>query len=518
MKSKSLYFAAVACIVFGFNSCKKDLLKQNTNPTTIGADQYDPNLLLTTVQLNYTGSPEFMGENWEVKWGLVSGFIQHTASINTSFYSGDKYLNATGSFGDYFNQAYIYQVQPVVELYELTKNKTQYKNLHQVSRIMKAMVFEGITDLYGDIPYTQGGQGYYQHIFTPAYDKQQDIYTDLLKEVSEATDSLDDNADKPTGDVFYANDPSSQIDKWKRFGYSLQLRMAMRLIKRDEATAKSYATKVSGKTMINNDDNAIVQHVYSNDLTINRDAWEINGQDSTDLKLCSTFIDFFKTNNDPRLPVISWIYSKTPDTKPQDQLGLPPGYILGGKDTSVDIRHTATYDSANGGMQRYSRFNKTVLNGNAPSLILTYAETELLLADASKRFGVGNVKTHYDNGVIAAITQLSAYGSSATISNTKAMAYLTAHPYTDTGGLNQINTQYWACTVFDEYEAWSNWRRTGYPILAPTKYPGNVTGNTIPRRLPYPLEQKTSNAANYNAAVAGIIGGDKLTSHMWWDK
>src|ERR1700727_1954611 len=98
-----------------------------------------------------------------------------------------------------------------------------------MARIMKALIFERLTDLYGDVPYSQAGLGYYSRIYTPVYDKQQDIYTDLLKEVSQATDSLSINGDRPTGDVFFSADSSQQIPKWKKFGYTLQLRMAMRL-------------------------------------------------------------------------------------------------------------------------------------------------------------------------------------------------------------------------------------------------------------------------------------------------
>jgi hypothetical protein len=70
----------------------------------------------------------------------------------------------------------------------------------------------------------------------------------------------------------------------------------------------------------------------------------------------------------------------------------------------------------------------------------------------------------------------------------------------------------------NEYEAWFNWRRTGYPSLTPTNYTGNVTGGTIPRRLPYPTSEKVTNGTNYNAAVANLPGGDKMTSRMWLDK
>ena len=513
MKCQSFYIIASVILIVAVVSCSKELNNANKNPTAITADEYDPNLLLTTVQLMYTGSTDFGAENWYVKWGELGGFIQHTASTNTSFYSGDKYLNNVGGFGVYFDHSYIYQVQPVVELYHLTLNKPQYQNLHQMARIMKALVFERITDLYGDVPYSQAGLGYYQRIYTPVYDKQRDIYTDLFKEVSEATDSLDENADKPTGDVFYAA-ANDQISEWKKFGNTLLLRMAMRLTKVDPTTAQDYVKKVEGQTMQSNDDNAIVQHQAGNNVTQNRDAWSIYGQDSADLKLCSTYISFLKDNADPRLPVVSWIFA-TGDRDPGSQIGLPPGYIVGGNRPGLDITKRPDFPSA--GMQGYSRLSDIILNNEAPDLVLTYAESEFLLADAAKRWGIGNAELHYNNGVRAAITQLAVYGDAAAISDNDAQAYLAAHPYNDTEGLNEINTQFWACTIMNEYEAWNNWRRTGYPVLTPTNYTGNVTGGTIPRRLEYPPSQKITNAANYNAAIANLKGGDQLTSRMWWD-
>ena len=75
MKSNK-YLIIAASVILIFTSCKKELLKQNTNPTQIGGDQYDPNLLLTTVQLNYTGSADFQGENWETEWGEFSIRLQ----------------------------------------------------------------------------------------------------------------------------------------------------------------------------------------------------------------------------------------------------------------------------------------------------------------------------------------------------------------------------------------------------------------------------------------------------------
>ncbi|MEO6499226.1 MAG: SusD/RagB family nutrient-binding outer membrane lipoprotein, partial [Mucilaginibacter sp.] len=123
------------------------------------------------------------------------------------------------------------------------------------------------------------------------------------------------------------------------------------------------------------------------------------------------------------------------------------------------------------------------------------------------------------NGVLAAIIQWGVFGGDAEISADDAQAYLDAHPYDPANGLEMINTQFWAATFFNEYEAWSNYRRTGFPALVPVKnYPGSQSPNAIPRRMAYSTVDKQVNSANYIAAVAGLTGGDKITSRMWWDK
>jgi hypothetical protein len=538
MKILNIYYIAGLLFLLTSASCVKELTKVNVNPTASNGTDYDANLLLTEIQLNYCGSQA--GENWATEWGGLGGFIQQTASLD-GFYPGDKYLNNVSGYGQYFDQQYIAAVQPVVELYQLTKSKPQYYNLHQIARLMKALIFERITDLYGDVPYFQAGLGYYDRIYSPAFDTQQSIYTDLLKEVSQATDSLSTSADYPTGDIFYFPSGSSQIDEWKKFGNSLLLRMAMRLTKVDPATAQSYIAKLTAKagtTMTSNADNAIVEHSNQSPETFNRDAQTILGNDSSGLKLCKTFIDTLKKNKDPRLHVIAYLFENdgNSDTTSADQVGMPGGCILGGSNPNVNIAIVDAPYFQVSGIQGYSTLNSNLLNISAPTLVLTYAQTELLLADAAARWGsMADAVAHYKNGVVAAITQLSAYGSGATISVTDASGYLADHPLNTSSkaaALGQINYEYWISCFMDEYEAWCNWRRTdqkqyqttlngitgqGYPSLYPTHYPGNVTNSTIPRRLNYPTDQQVQDAAAYRAALARMGGSDLLTNRMWWD-
>ncbi|MGZ3871317.1 MAG: SusD/RagB family nutrient-binding outer membrane lipoprotein [Mucilaginibacter sp.] len=507
-----------------FVSCKKDLLKTNTDPNAVSVDVFDPNNILTTTQLFYTGSSDNAIEVEETEIQGAGCMIQHWASTSGYFF-GDKYTGAptSGGWGSFFDHAYTYQVKNAVDLYTNTIGKPQYKNLHQISRIMKALIFERITDVYGDVPYFQAGQAYTKSVYFPPYDKQQDIYTDLLKEVSQAVDSLDENADKPKGDLFYSG-RDDQISEWKKFGNTLLLRMAMRLTKVDPATAKTYVTKLQGLTMTSNDDNAIVAHGTNDPLTINRIYRGIGEDGAIQLsgQISKTFMDFLKGNADPRLPVLSYLYS--PDFQPGDdpfsggtadtaqQEGLPNGYD--GGNTKYGI---INYPDYKGDINLYSRPSPIIFNATAPTLILTYAESELLLADAAKRWGIGDAVTHYNNGVIAAITELSAYGDAGVISSDDANTYLEAHPYDDAHGLEMINTQFWATTFFNEYEAWANYRRTGFPVLKAVTYPGSQSPGAIPRRMFYSTVDKQVNPTNYNVAVARMQGGDKITSRMWWD-
>ena len=154
---------------------------------------------------------------------------------------------------------------------------------------------------------------------------------------------------------------------------------------------------------------------------------------------------------------------------------------------------------------------------DAPTFLLTYGETSLLLAEAAERGWIsGSAETFYNDGVRAAILQLNQAGASLTDGD--ADQYISAHPYVPANGIEMINDQYWVATFADWIETWSNWRRSGFPVLTPIDYPGNTTNGEIPHRFTYPLDEASVNPVNYSAAVSGIPGGDKMSSRVWWDK
>ncbi|WP_375418908.1 SusD/RagB family nutrient-binding outer membrane lipoprotein [uncultured Hymenobacter sp.] len=514
--------SAAALLLAG--ACTDKFAEINTNPTTYSQASFPPNYVLTQTQLTYTGSTDFAYETWRGNLIYASGIVQGMSAV-LGYWAGDKYRLNEGYTAAYWERSYSEQVKPVTDLVESTRGKAEYKNLHQIARIMRVLVMQRITDLYGDVPYSEAGQGYYQGIITPKYDAQQAIYADMLKEVEEATAALDPAADVANGDVFYRGN----VAQWQRFGNSLLLRLAMRLTKVDEATAKAYATKVQGKTMTSNADNAFVLHDEAGGrATQNRNSQVLlgdGGQEHYYVKWSKTFIDYLKANNDPRLSKIavtqlyltdvSKVQSTSFNTGAAAQKGMPNGRDLSGR-PGLDIKTDPTFTS----FPDYSSPHPGMIKRTGPTFVLTYGESELLLAEAAQRFGLGTAAGHYTNGVTAAMTYLSQYDPSMAVTPAEASAYLTAHPFSADQALEQINTQYWALTntMLDFYESWTNWRRSGFPVLRPVVYPNNATSGQIPRRFPYPTAEITSNPDNYKAASAAVAGGDNLVGRVYWDK
>ena len=156
-------------------------------------------------------------------------------------------------------------------------------------------------------------------------------------------------------------------------------------------------------------------------------------------------------------------------------------------------------------------------------LVFTNAEVYLLLAEASIRgWYSGDATTAYEAAVRAGMNQWSRFGTDGVIAESKIASYLSNNPYNAAGTfeeqMEQIQTQKWVTLFLDEYEIFANWRRTGYPDLVPTNYPGNLTGGQIPTRFVIPDSEGTINGPNFLEAVNRQGQGNLLTSKVWWDK
>jgi hypothetical protein len=527
MKSLSKYLYIPALLISLLTGCTKHFDETNTDTNSVTSDNYIPVYNLTKAQLEFSGNIDFSYDTWRVNIIYCGMMMQQLA--NTTWYSGDKYLQKDAYSSAYFDVAYRDQIKYIADLLEITRGKTGFANLYQVARINKVLIMHRLTDLYGDVPYSEAGLGFHNRVFTPKYDSQQFIYADMLKELEEAASALDPGADLPgPGDLIYKGAGNS-IALYKKLAYSLMLRLGMRLSKVDAVAAKSWVEKAAaGGVFTSNADNAFILHDNTGGrATVNRISnilggeWNATDYGVTDQSkwknevfLSKTFIDFLKNSNDPRLPFTSRVKS-TGNSNASSQIGLPNGYDQIGGNT--DISRAPGYP---GSITGYSTIRGDVyLSLTGPTYLLTYAQTSFLLAEAAQRgWNVGGtVAMHYGNGIRAAMKQLKDYNSLADIPDAAIDDFLALNPYNAERGMEQINAQYWAASFLDWYETWANWRRCGYPLLQPVNYPGNATGGQIPRRMLYPAAEASANGKNLQEAISRQGANDFMT-RVWWDQ
>jgi hypothetical protein len=510
----------------------------NINPNAVNT--IDLNYFFTSAELGIAAGGS-RGDNRYIDWrtniGMCAHAIQQFATTNTGLLcTGDKYIDSDPEVNAAPFQFWIPDVgRTTAEILKQTNTggfaAGKNINLRQATRIIRAFNFARLTDMYGSVPYSEANQGIDGKFF-PKYDKQKDIYADVLKELDEATGLISaSNPDEgfAAADFVYAGD----ISKWKKWGYSVMLRCAMRISNVDAATAGTYVNKaIAGGVMASNADNFIVNmsngpSEWVNQNGISRAMYPGDGGQAISSFLSKTLVDFLKGTNpastaddDPRLMIfsggiINWNsggYTPFPGgADPLNQKGMPNG------------KDQVMLDNANGGVpvdvqKTFSKMNPLLLDDSDPYMIMNFAEVEFLLAEAKER-GIGTVPntadTYYNAGVKAAMQMYTPWDPSFVVSDAKVTAYLTTYPYggaTVADRLQMIGQQKWASLFMDWFEAWTDWRRSGYPHLTPVVYPGNDTNGTIPTKLRYPTSEVSGNP-NY---LTGATVPDKINGVVWW--
>jgi len=252
----------------------------------------------------------------------------------------------------------------------------------------------------------------------------------------------------------------------------------------------------------------------------------LNGGQDGFYYLDEEFVTFLQANNDPRLSVFAVRYigaasnndqkdmnnAGLGDSSPGAQIGMPQGY----DNTSIiPIVEAAGLAS----LYDYSTLDKTRMgNAEAPSFLLTYSQTQLLLAEAIVRgWASGDAAAAYANAIEAHMQQLSGFPGDTDIDQSDIDAYVLAHPLTGGSEIELINTQYWVSSFLIGDEAWANFRRSGFPAVNPNPYPGSVlTTENFIRRLTYPDTETTVNKENLDMAISRQ-GPDILDTRVWWD-
>lgn len=361
-------------------------------------------------------------------------------------------------------------------------------NANQIAtaRILKAFFYLNMTDRWGEIPYTQALQG--KENYSPVFDTQQAIYTDLFKELKEAQAQFDGGA-TVKGDIMLAGNAT----KWKKFANSLRAIMALRLSKIDPAKGKTELVAAIADGIITaNADNVTYKYLkdanyesplYNNYVTGNR----------KDFAVSNIMIDYLVKTNDPRIAAYADKATSTLTYK-----GVPCGVSTASKAQDVSLAAAAK-----------------VAAQDATVNVVTYSQMLFTLAEAAKLGWIttGTAKQYYEDAIKASMQQWGVYTTDAAFATYIAGADVA---YTDAKALELIGTQKWVSLFYMGYEAWAEWRRTGFPTLAPAPKPLNPSGQ-IPRRMAYPTTEPTLNKVNYDAAI-GRQGADTQDSRVWWDK
>jgi len=518
MKRKTLNYTTVCLLALtaaGLWSCDKGYKELNVNPDAV----INPTPAYVFTLAEYDGAGYNGGAYGTSAADFLLGTMQYTTSYNDVAGFGSKYISSqvTQTEG-MFSAAYPDEINELGIVIKAVRSDASKVNLLAEARIWRVFCFMRLTDLYGDIPYSQAGLGYDSSIYKPVYDNQQSIYNDMLSELDAAAQSLD--ASKSTfgaSDLIYGGNTG----QWRKFAYSLMLRLGMRLTKVDIASAQTWVTKAIAGGVITQDADIARMSYIANGQNINKNPevlglWNNdyiaqNGNTNTEGgKYADTWINYLQSTNDPRLGILSVVWvNGVPDTAAAIQKGMPQNI------PNAKPANFVTYSEPN---------PNTVLLMGAPKLLYTVAESNFLLAEAALRgwYSGASASVLYQNAIEAAMRQWTVIaGSAGTISAAQISAYVNNNPL-NTGGsfdqqMGQIYTQFWVSIFPDALEVYNNYRRTGYPALVPNNYPTNATGGQIFRRCLYPIAEQNLNAANYAAAVSQQ-GPDDLMTHIWWDK
>jgi len=398
------------------------------------------------------------------------------------------------------------------------------ENQIAAARIMLAYTFSQLVDTYGDVPYYSFGNSdpdfqalqLDEGILKPKYARQQKIYTDLLKELEEASEMI-----VLTEQVFTRGDQLFQGDaqKLRRFANSLRLRIANRVKGVIPGAEEHIAAAIASGVMLSNTDN--VGLTYENN-TINPSPMYIAFfiENRNDFTISNTFVDLLKGtlgNNgpDPRLQKFA-----APITTSLPNVGTGTYTETDDLTQYAGMPYGITSAFAPSQRPNSSLFSSNVLKANYTEYIMEYAEVEFLLAENNN----WNT-TNYTNGVRASMTRRG-------VTSDRIEAYITnLAPASE----ENVLTQKYIGLYMQPTEAWSEYRRTGFPntLLQPgdtyelnnpneegeTIYTFQALNNLteMPSRLNYPVNSPQLNGENYQEASSNI-GGDKITTKLIWDR
>lgn len=474
---------ALAVSVFTLHSCDRTFEEINTDTSRIK----DPSVGSLLAPIQYEMGSYGYNRADDFTFDIMQDALDFPNEGNTF---SRYYFNEKSGAG-YWDNSYKWLKQ-VNDLRKYAA-KEENNNYLAISMVLNAWITANLTDAFGDVPFSEAGR-IEEGILKPKYDKQKDIYIQLLNDLKTANSLFDATKALTETDLFYNANTNSQtgILGWKKFCNSLSLRLLTRILSRNgemnvhERIQEIVNNPTQYPIFQNNNDSAVLSLsgispylppiARPQDFTTSRAAGEF-------------FVETLKNNNDPRL---SMFFTKAKNTAGADlgYKGAPSGYTLG---TIFDYQP--------------SNLNQNLAKAPLKVLIMTYSEVQFILAELVNRGIIaGSQQTLYETGVKSIIEQWGAVVPAGYFNNDK-VAY--------DGSLQRIMLQKYISLFFVDHQQWYEFRRTKLPVLPNNG--GLQNGGVMPVRFMYPTTTKVMNTDNYNAAVQSM-GGDNINVKMWWNK
>ena len=509
MKSKIIVTTLCAGLLLA--GCTKNFDQINTDPNSPSLDNPAVAAGAANALFSSAVSRGLMeaGEFQRVQALYADLYGQHFATSQGYFFS-DRYQINQGWLDFGWNLFYPRDIKNLVDIINSNNASTNQK---QIARIWKVFLFHRMADFYGDIPYFDAGDP----TKAEKFDAQRDIYYDMLKELAEASAALAVGPTYDAKDIIYAGD----IVRWRRFANTLRLRLAIRISNKDAAKAKTEGeAAIAAGIFASNSDNALarVNNILPNAFN------QITGWN--EFRMSATAESILGGYQDPRQGVYFNAVSGGDPAFNGTFKGLRNGIPNLNSAPAISFRNNSNVGTM---------FSVASMNAN-PRIVLTYAEACFLMSEAKLKgwAGAGNAKNWYEFGIMASMKQflptvpdaaVTAYtnnGSNIPTTPTGAPRPISTLPVSWSANaaeqMEQIQIQKWVAIYPDGFEAWANFRRTGFPkFYPPVAYDpsSDVPVGQFIQRIPYTDNMRNLNTTGVVAAESRM-GGKGQAIRLWF--
>ncbi|WP_113660959.1 SusD/RagB family nutrient-binding outer membrane lipoprotein [Pedobacter nanyangensis] len=487
---KKTTFLWVITATIGLSSCKK-FVDINDDPTRL--KDPDASLILPAAQgrIGFTMGSDIhrFTSLWVQQFAAQGG-----GSAQPTQY--DKYAVGEGDINNTWAATFagtLSDLQKVIQKTEATSPK--YSG---VAKLLRAYVYQTHVDAYGDLPFSEANG--FEAGLKPKYDSSSSIYDALIGLIDAGiADIRKASALSPTtDDLFYGGD----MDKWERFGNALKLRIYIHYFSvngtaADATKAKNgiVAVLATNKLFRNNADNFQMRFLTSANQT--NPIHQFEGSRPNQFFPSKTLVDLMNAKNDARRNSFLTLFS---------------GSYVGATNGMGDVVISTSFSR----MSTYLRgkLSAGVYGGEAPIRMLTFAEQNQILAEYYARSNGGadllTADTYYKAGITASFGAATEFsdGTEAAAVNAGLATYLASTNGTIAVGnaIQKIIEEKFVANFGVAIEPWTDWRRTGFPVLAPVS-----PATAIPRILPYSFNERSYNP---NTPARPSV----FTKTVFWDK